>query len=119
MRRKALVTSAHRRNRRVYHDIVVDPDIHDAWVGDQRLDLRNREYELLSYLVCHPQRALSRRELREEVWGDDFPGGSNVIEVTVLSLRRKLEAHGLHDIIQTVRAVGYMLRWHDELELPP
>ena len=94
-----------------YHDLVIDRDKHDASVGDQCLHLRNREFELLAYFVRNPERALSRRELREEVWGDDFPGGSNVIEVTIAQLRRKLAASGLPDVIQTVRPVGYMLRW--------
>jgi DNA-binding response OmpR family regulator len=52
--------------------------------------------------------------LREEVWGDDFPGGSNVIEVTIGQVRRKLGEHGLSGVIHTVRPIGYMLRWPTE-----
>jgi two-component system response regulator MprA len=114
LRRAALLKAQQRRGQLAFHQIVIDHDVHDASIGGDRLQLRNREFELLAYLVCNPQRALSRRELREEVWGDDFPGGSNVIEVTVFNLRRKLDAHGLPDVVQTVRPIGYMLRWPTE-----
>jgi two-component system response regulator MprA len=114
LRRQASSGSANRRGRIAYHELVVDADTREALVGDQSLQLRNREFELLSYFVRNPERALSRRELREEVWGDDFPGGSNVIEVTIGQVRRKLGEHGLSGVIHTVRPIGYMLRWPAE-----
>jgi two-component system response regulator MprA len=111
LRRLATNTAASRRGRLAYVDLVIDQDTRDASVVGRRLQLRNREFELLAYFVRNPERALSRRELREEVWGDDFPGDSNVIEVTIGQLRRKLESTGVPRVIHTVRPVGYMLRW--------
>ena len=110
LRRQAASGAASRHGRVAYHQLLVDNDTREAFVDGRDLHLRNREFELLAYLVRNPGRALSRRELREEVWGDDFPGGSNVIEVTVGHLRRKLELQGASDLIHTVRPVGYMLR---------
>ena len=98
----------------MYHAIVIDRDTREASVHGNRVPLRNREFELLTYFVRNPGRALTRRELRDEVWGDDFPGDSNVIEVTIGHLRRKLDEHGLSGVIHTVRPIGYMLRWPAE-----
>jgi len=114
LRRQTTTDAANRRGRLAYHAIVVDRDTREANVLGQRVQLRNREFELLSYFMRNPERALSRRELREEVWGDDFPGDSNVIEVTIGHLRRKLDEHGLPRVIHTVRPIGYMLRWPNE-----
>ncbi|MBV9325439.1 MAG: response regulator transcription factor [Chloroflexi bacterium] len=111
LRRQASTAAADRRGRLVYHSIVVNLDTRETMLQGQRVQLRNRELALLCYFMRNPERALSRRELREEVWGDDFPGDSNVIEVTVGHLRRRLEEHGLPRVIHTVRPIGYMLRW--------
>jgi two-component system, OmpR family, response regulator MprA len=111
LRRQVSGRTSNRPGRVSYHALVVDDATREAFVGERQLHLRNREFELLGYLVRNPGRVLSRRELREEVWGDDFPGGSNVIEVTVGHLRRKLELQGAPEVIHTVRPVGYMLRW--------
>jgi len=93
-----------------YADVHLDQDTREATRAGQPLHLRNREFELLAYLMRNPQRAVSRVELRQEVWGDDFPGSSNVIEVTIGDLRRKLEQDGADRLIHTVRPIGYMLR---------
>ena len=111
LRRQTSTMSAQRRGRLTYHAIVLDRDTRETTLLGQRAQLRNREFELLSYFMRNPERALSRRELRDEVWGDDFPGDSNVIEVTVGNLRRRLEDYGLPRVIHTVRPIGYMLRW--------
>jgi two-component system response regulator MprA len=110
LRRLNVNASAGRRGRLEYADVLVDQDTRDATRSGRHLRLRNREYELLTYFLRHPERALSRRELRDEVWGADFPGDSNVIEVTIGQLRHKLELDGSHRLIQTVRPIGYMLR---------
>ncbi|HEY1294775.1 MAG TPA: response regulator transcription factor [Chloroflexota bacterium] len=114
LRRQATARAPQHRGRLVYHGITVDRDTREANVQGQRVRLRNREFELLTYFVRNPGRVLSRQELREEVWGDDFPGDSNVIEVTIGHLRRKLEEHGLPRVVHTVRPIGYMLRWPAE-----
>jgi len=114
LRRQATARAAKDRGRLVYHAITIDRDTREATVEGRRVGLRNREFELLTYFVRNPGRVLSRQELREEVWGDDFPGDSNVIEVTIGHLRRKLEEHGLPRVVHTVRQIGYMLRWPAE-----
>jgi two-component system response regulator MprA len=93
-----------------YADVELNQDTREVTRGGRQLQLRNREYELLAYFLRNPKRAVTRVELRQEVWGDDFPGGSNVIEVTLGHLRRKLELGGADRLIHTVRPVGYVLR---------
>jgi two-component system, OmpR family, response regulator MprA len=117
LRRLNVNAAAGRRGQLEYRDVRVDQDTRDASRGGRRLQLRNREFELLAYFLRNPERALSRRELRDEVWGDDFPGDSNVIEVTVGQLRQKLESGGAPRLIQTIRPIGYMLR--DEPDAGP
>lgn len=119
LRRQEASRLANPRGRLVYHAIVVDRDTREASVHGTRVRLRNREFELLTYFVRNPGRALTRRELRDEVWGDDFPGDSNVIEVTIGHLRRKLDEQGLPRVIHTVRPIGYMLRWPAEQSPSP
>ena len=87
----------------------LDLDTREAVRGERRLELRNKTFELLACFLRHPQRALSRRELLEEVWGYEFLGDSNVIEVTVGHVRQALEAGGEPRLIHTVRPVGYIL----------
>lgn len=110
LRQQARVVSLARQGPLQYADVSLDQNTREATRAGRPLRLRNREFELLAYLVRNPGRVISRRELREEVWGDDFPGGSNVIEVTVGNLRRKLETDDAERLIHTVRPAGYMLR---------
>jgi DNA-binding response OmpR family regulator len=72
--------------------------------------LTPREFDLLEFLMRHPGQALSRDAILSGVWGYDFLGGSNVIDVYVRYLRHKLEAHGAPSLVETVRGVGYALR---------
>ena len=66
--------------------------------------------DLLEYLISHPRQVLTRDQILERVWGYDFMGDSNIIEVYVRYLRLKLEANKEPRLIQTVRGVGYVLR---------
>ena len=74
------------------------------------IELTMKEFELLKYLMEHPREVLTREQILENVWGYDFMGESNVIEVYVRYLRLKLEDEGQKRLIQTVRGVGYVLR---------
>ncbi|MEE3717892.1 response regulator transcription factor [Tumidithrix elongata RA019] len=76
----------------------------------QSIELTVREFELLEYLMANPQQVLTRDRILEKVWGYDFGGDSNVIEVYVRTLRIKLEEHNPKRLIQTVRGVGYVMR---------
>jgi DNA-binding response OmpR family regulator len=74
------------------------------------VQLTPREFDLLEFLMRHPGQALSRDVILSGVWGYDFLGGSNVIDVYVRYLRHKLEARGVPSLVETVRGVGYALR---------
>src|SRR5262252_6804686 len=85
----------------------VDPRRRDAWVGDRRLSLRPREFDLLAALARDPGVVLTRDVLLEDVWGTDFPGETRTVDVHVGEVRRKLGDDG--PPIETVRGVGYRL----------
>ncbi|HEY9889011.1 MAG TPA: response regulator transcription factor, partial [Candidatus Obscuribacterales bacterium] len=78
--------------------------------GDRAIELTAKEFDLLDYLMNHPRQVLTRDRILEEVWGYDFMGDSNIIEVYIRYLRLKLEAEGEKRLIQTVRGVGYVLK---------
>jgi two-component system response regulator MprA len=98
-----------------YADLSLDLDAREAARGERRLELRNKAFELLTYFMRHPERVLSRRELLEDVWGYDFLGDSNVIEVTVSTIRQALEQGGEPRVIHTVRPIGYILNARNSL----
>ena len=91
-------------------DIVVDPSAARATRGERDLELTRRELELLALFVRRPGEILTRREMHEEVWGYTFDPGTNVADVFVGYLRRKLEAAGEPRILHTVRGVGFVLQ---------
>jgi DNA-binding response OmpR family regulator len=68
-----------------------------------------REFALLSYLMDHPDEACTRDQILDAVWGIDFDTGTNMVDVYMHFLRKKLEAHGIKGIIQTIRGRGYRL----------
>jgi DNA-binding response OmpR family regulator len=91
-------------------DVVVDQAAAHATRGGRQLELTRRELELLALFVSRPGEILTRREMHEEVWGYTFDPGTNVADVFVGYLRRKLEAGGEPRILHTVRGVGFMLQ---------
>ncbi len=93
-----------------FGDLVLDLVTHRVLRNDQTIELTVKEFELLRYLMSHPEIELTREQILENVWGYDFLGESNVIEVYVRYLRLKLEKDGGKRLIQTVRGVGYVLR---------
>jgi DNA-binding response OmpR family regulator len=90
--------------------LVLDSRRRTVTYRQRSIELTPREFDLLELFMRHPGQALSRESILSEVWGYDFLGGSNVIEVYVRYLRHKLEAAGQPRVIQTVRGVGYALR---------
>jgi DNA-binding response OmpR family regulator len=78
--------------------------------GERQVDLTAKEFDLLEYFCRHPQQVLSREQILKGVWGYDFLGESNIIEVYVRALRLKLEVNAESRLIHTVRGVGYVLR---------
>ncbi len=93
-----------------FGDLVLDFVTHRVSRNDRTIELTVKEFELLRYLMSHPETELTREQILENVWGYDFLGESNVIEVYVRYLRLKLEKDGGKRLIQTVRGVGYVLR---------
>jgi two-component system, OmpR family, copper resistance phosphate regulon response regulator CusR len=91
-----------------HQDILLDPSSNRAERGGKQLGLTARELALLLFFIRHPGEVLSRTRLYEQVWEDQYDGLSNTLEVHVMELRKKLEAHGPR-LIHTVRGRGYML----------
>lgn len=93
-----------------FGDLVLDLSTRQALRNGRAIDLTMKEFELLKYLMEHPREVLTREQILENVWGYDFVGESNVIEVYIRYLRLKIEDEGEKRLIQTVRGVGYVLR---------
>ena len=94
----------------VVGDLVVDPRRHVAARAGRDLDLTRREFELLESFARHAGQVLSRDQLLRQVWGYNFDVETNVVDVFVGYLRRKLESAGEPRILHTVRGVGWRLR---------
>lgn len=97
-------------SRLTFLDLVLDPLTREVMRGDRRIELTAKEFDLLRYLMEHPRQVLTRQQILENVWGYDFMGDSNIIEVYIRYLRLKVEQEGEKRLIQTVRGVGYVLR---------
>ncbi len=93
-----------------YANLTMDTSAREVRIDDRRVELTTREYELLELFMRHPQQVLTREVIYDRVWGYDFGGESNIIEVYVRYLRQKLEANDEPRLIHTVRGVGYILR---------
>ena len=93
-----------------YADLYLDPKTRETRRGSRGFELTPKEFELLQCLLNHPRQVLVRDRILEEVWGYDFGGEDNVLEVYIGYLRKKTEAGGEPRLIHTVRGVGYVLR---------
>jgi DNA-binding response OmpR family regulator len=93
-----------------FDDITLDLTSHIVTRGDEQIELTPREFDLLELFMRHPNQVLTRSTLMQRVWGEDFFGESNVLEVVIGNLRRSLEARDRPRVIQTVRGIGYVLR---------
>lgn len=93
-----------------FEDLKLDTGTHLAYRGRRSFDLTAKEYELLELFMQNPRQVLSRSVIYDRVWGYDFGGDSNIIEVYIRYLRQKLEQEGEPRLIHTVRGVGYVLR---------
>jgi two-component system response regulator MprA len=93
-----------------FADIILNVESRKAWRNGRLLNLKGKEFDLLSLFMHHPQQVLSRDQILERVWGFDYENESNVLEVYMTSLRQKLEASGDKRVIHTVRGIGYVLR---------
>ena len=91
-------------------DLALNPDTHEVRRGDRPVELTQREFELLEYLMRNERIVISRQRLLDEVWGYDPFSTTNTIEVFVSNVRRKLEAGGEPRLLHTIRGAGYVLR---------
>ncbi|HBU84115.1 response regulator transcription factor [Paenibacillus sp. UMB7766-LJ446] len=97
-------------NRLMYEDIILDNDSREVLRDGQRLELTAKEFELLNLFMQNPKRVLSRDLIMDKIWGYDYSGESNVLEVYIAMLRQKTEEYGGKRLIQTIRGAGYILR---------
>jgi two-component system, OmpR family, response regulator MprA len=91
-------------------ELVLDPITRQVRRGDRDIALTQREFALLEYLVRNAGREVTRDQITEHVWGQDAEPSTNVVDVYVNYLRKKLDADGLPQLLHTVRGVGYVLR---------
>jgi DNA-binding response OmpR family regulator len=91
-------------------DLSLNPDTHEVFRGERSIELTQREFELLEYLLRNERIVISRQQLLDEVWGYDPFSTTNTIEVFVSNLRRKLEAGDEPRLLHTIRGAGYVLR---------
>jgi two-component system response regulator MprA len=93
-----------------FADLRLDTGTRQVNRSDARIELTSKEFDLLELFLRHPRQVLSRETIYDQVWGYDFGGESNIIEVYIRYLRQKLEADGKPRLLFTVRGVGYVLR---------
>ena len=91
-------------------DLQLNPDTREVRRGDREIELTNREFELLEYLMRNRRLVVSRERLLDEVWGYDPMAATNTIDVFISNLRRKLEAGGEPRLLHTKRGAGYVLK---------
>lgn len=110
------------RMRRMYPDVSDSLQFADVTLNHlsrevdrsgHKVEFTAKEFDLLEFILRHPQQVLTRDQILAAVWGYDFMGDSNIIEVYIRALRIKLEANNPQRIIHTVRGVGYVLRNHE------
>ncbi len=92
-----------------FRDLVVDVGSHQVWRAGQPIELTATEFRLLCFLVEHSRQVLSKGQILDEVWEDSFAGESNIVEIYVSYLRKKIDCFD-PPLIHTVRGVGYCLR---------
>jgi two-component system response regulator MprA len=109
---RALFRRTQTERNQVYQfaDLTMDSDSRQVTRGKRLVPLTAKEYELLELFLRHPRQVLTREVIFDRVWGYDFGGESNVLEVYIRYLRQKLEAENEARLIHTVRSVGYVLR---------
>lgn len=99
------------RGAKIYFaDLCVDPVKHKVWRGETEIELTAKEYDLLEYFVRNPNQVLTRNMIADVVWSGGFDSFTNIIDVYVNYLRKKIDKGRERKLIQTVRGVGYMMK---------
>ncbi len=93
-----------------YSDLTITHQLREVKRNDQVFDLTPREYDLLLYFIKHPKQVLTREQILDAVWGFDYFGDTNVVDVYVRYIRKKIDFEQQVTLLQTVRGVGYVLK---------
>ena len=93
-----------------FADVTLNVTTREVTRGNRKIDLTTKEFDLLHFFMRHPRQVLTREMIYDRIWGYDFGGESNILEVYIRYLRTKLESEDAPRLIQTVRGVGYALR---------
>jgi DNA-binding response OmpR family regulator len=91
-------------------DLILDPATHEVSRGGRAIELTSKEFALLEYFMRNPNRLLTREMCEDHIWSYDYQSASNVVDVYVRRLRRKLDDPFEVKLIETVRGAGYRLR---------
>jgi DNA-binding response OmpR family regulator len=90
-------------------DLVMDTSARQVFKGPRSIDLTPKEYEVLEYLMRHPNIVITRIMFEQHVWSLEFDIGSNLVDVFIRKLRRKIDEEGKDSLIQTVKGAGYRM----------
>ena len=109
---RALLRRSHSTEETVlrFADLTLNVSTREVTRGNRKIELTTKEFDLLHFFMRHPRQVMTREMLYDRIWGYDFGGESNILEVYIRYLRSKLEASDEARLIQTVRGVGYALR---------
>jgi two-component system, OmpR family, response regulator len=97
-------------NSLIFADLKINPKTREVFRGEDAIDLTPREFDLLVYLMTNKRHVLNRNQILEAVWGYDFIGDTNVVDVYIRYVRKKMEQPNKPSLIHTVRGVGYVLK---------
>lgn len=92
-------------------DIVMDNKTHQVWRSGREIELTKKEYDILEKLLINKNIVLTRERLIEEIWGYDYVGDTNVVDVFIRYLRSKIDNHSKEKLITTIRGVGYVIKY--------
>lgn len=110
IRAQLRITNSLKKDIFEFYDLSLDLKTREVYRDKRLINLTPKEFELLSLLIQNPRHVLTKEKIFEKVWGWDFEGEDNVLEVLIHGLREKIELKGLPKIIHTVRGVGYTLK---------
>jgi heavy metal response regulator len=91
-------------------DLVMDTLTREVWRGKRKIDLTTKEYSILEYFMSHPNMVITRTMIEENAWDYEYDSMSNIIDVYIRRLRRKVDEEGEDSLIQTIRGAGYRLK---------
>ena len=108
-----VMTRKHASNRTnvfTVGDLTLDTASHTVKRGDKEISLSAKEYEILEYLMYNKGLILSREKIENHVWNFDYSGGTNVVDIYIRYLRKKIDDGNEHKLIHTVRGAGYVIK---------